>query len=628
MEIEFGDRVVHWENHCSGTDPFTTAETTARENYYGVAGYPTVFIDGILKFEGAAPCDQQTVTYRNAINDRLAATEGSSPIVINSSMSIAGGVASMSATFKLVDPVQLSNLRGTLLLYEDDLTWCCGYGGVDHWDRVTRKIYDQNITLSAIGDEATISVNVPIGAWVPANLTGVAYVQQTTTKEIIQAQKIGAGAAPDFSSYYTQKVRSVPDGNGMAVFEGQIWNLQTTNQTFTLEPGTAFGDWTTDFIVCGDPNPHTTPTQVTLAPDQICNFQVRVHTNSALEARNGSFKITSESSLREQTNSLRVFNGSYSVYLINDNSNNQHYLVFTQPLDQLGYLYDRWDINYGHGGSAPAWGNVMGYDIMIWENGLRTSSMPNAAEQALMMRFMDAGGSLFYTSQAFLNSLNNTPNTFTQNYLGISTWTVDTAYLTLTGVAGDPIGNGLSLPLDFDFPSLNKGDHVVPNTAVTGLIGDGTSNALVHNVLRGAKSVFMPACFNAVSGTDPDPNNQKFLLGRIMQWLEPEVPADAPDASLFLASRIGGVRPNPFNPRTEIAFELSPVGASDAVRLDIFDLGGRRIANLLEGQLAPGRHSRTWTGTTDGGQAVESGVYFVRLTTVEGVRSEKLVLMK
>ena len=199
----------------------------------------------------------------------------------------------MSATFKLVDPVQLSNLRGTLLLYEDDLTWCCGYGGVSHWDRVTRKIYDQAITLSGVGSEATISTNVSIGTWVPANLHGVAYLQSTSTKEVYQAQLIGAGQAPDFSLYYPNKVRSVPDGNGTATFTGQLWNLTASNQTFTLQPGTSFGDWSTDFLVCGDPNPHTVPTQVTLPPNGTCDFTVRVHTNGTVAVRSGTFQVTS-----------------------------------------------------------------------------------------------------------------------------------------------------------------------------------------------------------------------------------------------------------------------------------------------------------------------------------------------
>ncbi len=627
METEFGNQVVHWENHCSGTDPFTTTETTARQNFYGIDGFPTVEIDGISEFVGADVCPNQTVSYRNGLNARIAATDGASPVVINSSMTINAGVASMSATFKLVDPVQLSNLRGTLLLYEDDLTWCCGYGGVDHWDRVTRKIYDQNVTLTNVGDEVTISTNVSIGSWVPANLVGIAYLQSTATKEVIQAQKIGAGQAPDFSLYYPVKVKSVPEGNGTATFTGQLWNLTASNQIFTLEPGAAFGDWTTDFLVCGDPNPHTAPTQVTLPPNGTCDFTVRVHTNGTVAVRTGGFNVTSNTSGRVQTKSMRVFNGSYAVYLINDSSSTGGGSgIWTTALNQLGYLYEQWDINNVHNGTAPSYANVQGFDIMIWETGYRTSTPPDAGDQALMMQFVDGGGSLYFTSQSFLDS--TSPSDFTQNYLGIASWTLNTGYTSLLGVVGDPIGDGFNLPLSFQFPSFNKGDNAVPNTAVTGLLGNENSNALIHNVYNDAKVVFMPACFHAVSATDADPNNQKFLLGRILNWLHPAPPADAPDGNVLFTTRIDAVRPNPFNPKTEISFTLSPVGANGPVSLEVFDLGGRKVTQLVSGRMTPGVHVQTWNGISDGGKPVESGVYFARLTTADGVRTEKMVLLK
>ena len=49
------------------------------------------------------------------------------------------------------------------------------------------------------------------------------------------------------------------------------------------------------------------------------------------------------------------------------------------------------------------------------------------------------------------------------------------------------------MPLSFQFPSFNKGDNAVPNTAVTGLRGNENSSALIHNVYANKKIVFMPA---------------------------------------------------------------------------------------------------------------------------------------
>jgi hypothetical protein len=629
VRSENPDRFIFIEDHCSSTDPFTTSETTARENWYQISGYPTIWFDGLDEQIGAANCSEATVRYRNSIAGRMAATDGSSPILITSSINVVAGTASVSATFKLIDPVNLTNLRATIMLLEDNIYWCCGYGGQSIWSDTTRKIADQSITLTNVGDEVTVNANVPIGTWNPAELKAVAYVQSTATKEVFQAQNVGQAPAPDFSVYYPSKVESVPAGNGTAVFTGQLWNLSTSSQTFTLEPGTSFGTWTTDFLVCGDANPHSGPTQITLPANGTCDFQVRVHTDGTRVIRSGSFKVTSNASGRLQTNSMRVFNGSYSVYLINDSTSlGGGSGIWTTELTQLGYLYDQWDINNDHAGAAPSWGNVRGYDILIWETGYRTSSLPNTDEQLLMQQFVDAGGSLYFTSQAFLNSLNNVQNAFTQNYLGLSGWTLDTGYTNLSGVSGDPIGDGFNLPLTFQFPSYNKGDNATPSTAVTGLRGEESSSALVHNIKNGAKIVFMPAAFNAISQTDADPNNQKYLLGRILDWLHPAPPADAPDAAVVLASRIDAVRPNPFNPRTEIGFTLSPAGANGTVSLEVFDLGGRKVAQLVNGRMSPGAHVETWTGISDGGKPAESGVYFARLTTADGTRTQKMVLLK
>ena len=68
--------------------------------------------------------------------------------------------------------------------------------------------------------------------------------------------------------------------------------------------------------------------------------------------------------------------------------------------------------------------------------------------------------------------------------------------------------------------------------------------------------------------------------------------------------------PNPFNPRTVLAFELT---APAAVRLAIVDLAGRHVRTLATGPLPAGTHQRTWNGRDDAGRAVAAGVYLARL---------------
>jgi hypothetical protein len=61
------------------------------------------------------------------------------------------------------------------------------------------------------------------------------------------------------------------------------------------------------------------------------------------------------------------------------------------------------------------------------------------------------------------------------------------------------------------------------------------------------------------------------------------------------------------------------------VRLDVFDLIGRRVAVLLDGDVEPGTHTLRWNGAP--GISV-GGVYICRLITGDGVRTIGVPLVR
>jgi len=98
---------------------------------------------------------------------------------------------------------------------------------------------------------------------------------------------------------------------------------------------------------------------------------------------------------------------------------------------------------------------------------------------------------------------------------------------------------------------------------------------------------------------------------------------DTPDAP---GSRLTAIYPNPFNPRTTIAYTLA---AETRVRVTVLDPLGRRISTLLDWQQqGPGRHEVDWDGTTGQDLRVSSGVYFSCLETAHGRDLRRMVLVK
>ena len=84
-------------------------------------------------------------------------------------------------------------------------------------------------------------------------------------------------------------------------------------------------------------------------------------------------------------------------------------------------------------------------------------------------------------------------------------------------------------------------------------------------------------------------------------------------------------RPNPFNPRTEIAFTAPGQGQ---VTLGIYDLRGRCVRRLVDEAMDGGRHLRSWDGRDDAGRSLPSGIYFARISAAGRTESEKLTLVR
>ena len=90
-------------------------------------------------------------------------------------------------------------------------------------------------------------------------------------------------------------------------------------------------------------------------------------------------------------------------------------------------------------------------------------------------------------------------------------------------------------------------------------------------------------------------------------------------------TRLHNAYPNPFNPSTTISYTLKEAGD---VKIEVFDIKGRKIWDKSVTHDLPGLHSIVWNGLHNRGKEVSSGLYYCRLSYGNYRETNKMVLMK
>ncbi len=87
--------------------------------------------------------------------------------------------------------------------------------------------------------------------------------------------------------------------------------------------------------------------------------------------------------------------------------------------------------------------------------------------------------------------------------------------------------------------------------------------------------------------------------------------------------------PNPFNNSTQIEFDIPQLTeGTTQVRLDIYDINGKLIKNLVNKNLGSGTYQVRWNGRDNNGKTVSSGVYIYQLSSPQFYMSKKMLLVQ
>ncbi len=93
-------------------------------------------------------------------------------------------------------------------------------------------------------------------------------------------------------------------------------------------------------------------------------------------------------------------------------------------------------------------------------------------------------------------------------------------------------------------------------------------------------------------------------------------------------SDLGYNYPNPFNPYTNIEFDIGFLdGPQQKVIVAVYNIRGQKISTLYNDYIDFGRHTVSWNSKDENGSNVASGIYFVRLSTSTGLNKTRKMLL-
>lgn len=173
-----------------------------------------------------------------------------------------------------------------------------------------------------------------------------------------------------------------------------------------------------------------------------------------------------------------------------------------------------------------------------------------------------------------------------------------------------------------------------PSGVVAGILNEDPdgNGSLTNNLGFETKVLYNPFSYmhvwDAGYGLPAGADYARLMVGHVLQNLFSFGPDGQPDSAPEVPAftKLEGNFPNPFNPKTTIRFSLANAGD---VTLQVYDISGRTVATLLDGQnMAAQAHEVVWDGTTNTGDRAASGIYFYKLIADGKSFSDKMVMLK
>lgn len=175
------------------------------------------------------------------------------------------------------------------------------------------------------------------------------------------------------------------------------------------------------------------------------------------------------------------------------------------------------------------------------------------------------------------------------------------------------------------FAGVNTDSYALTAVALT---GNGQRWAANIDVGSSGISQVLPVAWDelvllavAVTNVTDTPTESEWFV-----TIDDDNPVGVNEQDLGAGLTLAPNRPNPFRSATSISFNLPQNGD---VRLTIYDVAGRLVRRLIDGQrLTAGPHEARWQGDDEVGRAAAPGVYYYRLEAGERSISRHMLLIR
>jgi len=329
------------------------------------------------------------------------------------------------------------------------------------------------------------------------------------------------------------------------------------------------------------------------------------------------------------TKTFGVITPGLDVLLVADDNNLGNHLPYLASITNAGKTVGTWNRHFMGSFSTDDLGE---FDTVVWETG-NTNGGLEMLDLAALAYYVQHGGNLFLSGQnlAFENCVASSPH-YTPTTKNWFNTVLKTDYAMAEGPGDFAAGFEGDLVAGDLFFDLYGGDGLDNNLTMDALatIGDaiatieyGSGNTAANRSSYGMGKTFVSGF--AFEGIDTA-SNRDGLMSQVLDWFDGLI-VGVDDIVSPLMLSVPYATPNPFNPQTNIRFE---VGGNTNVPVDvtIYNLKGQAVRNLLRATVSPGPQNLVWNGRGNDGRTLSTGIYMARVNIADQSKTVKMTLVK